>query len=25
AALTRWAIANKLVDPAGGDMSTADL
>lgn len=23
AALTRWAIANKLVDPAGGDMSTA--
>lgn len=22
AALTRWAIANKLVDPAGGDMST---
>ena len=25
AALTRWAIANKLVDPAGGDMSTAEL
>lgn len=25
AALTRWAIANKLVDPAGGDMSTALL
>jgi DNA-binding NarL/FixJ family response regulator len=23
AALTRWAIANKLVDPAGGNMSTA--
>jgi len=23
AALTRWAIANKLVDPAEGDMSTA--
>jgi DNA-binding NarL/FixJ family response regulator len=22
AALTRWAIANKLVDPVGGDMST---
>jgi len=25
AALTRWAIANKLVDPAGGDMSTAEI
>lgn len=25
AALTRWAIANKLVDPVGGDMSTAEL
>ncbi len=24
AALTRWAIANKLVDPTGGDMSTAE-
>jgi len=24
AALTRWAIANKLVDPSGGDMSTAE-
>lgn len=24
AALTRWAIANKLVDPIGGDMSTAE-
>jgi hypothetical protein len=25
AALTRWAIANKLVDAAGGDMSTSEL
>ncbi|MGZ0655797.1 response regulator [Coraliomargarita sp. W4R53] len=25
AALTRWAIANKLVDPTGGDMSTAEI
>lgn len=25
AALTRWAIANKLVDPMGGDMSTAEV
>ena len=25
AALTRWAIANKLVDPAGGDSSNDDL
>ncbi len=25
AALTRWAIANKLVDPVGGNMSTEDL
>lgn len=25
AALTRWAIANKLVDPAGGDMSTTEM
>lgn len=25
AALTRWAIANKLVDPIGGNMSTAEL
>lgn len=25
AALTRWAIANKLVDPIGGDMSTTEL
>ena len=25
AALTRWAIANKLVDPAGGNMSSEDL
>ncbi len=25
AALTRWAIANKLVDPVGGDMSTTEL
>ncbi|ADE54496.1 response regulator [Coraliomargarita akajimensis] len=25
AALTRWAIANKLVDPTGGDVSTADM
>jgi DNA-binding NarL/FixJ family response regulator len=25
AALTRWAIANKLVDPIGGDMSTSEL
>lgn len=25
AALTRWAIANKLVDPLGGDMSTAGV
>jgi DNA-binding NarL/FixJ family response regulator len=24
AALTRWAIANKLVDPLGGDMTTAN-
>lgn len=24
AALTRWAIANKLVDPMGGDMSTVE-
>lgn len=24
AALTRWAIANKLVDPIGGNMSTAE-
>ncbi|WP_233246071.1 response regulator [Coraliomargarita sinensis] len=24
AALTRWAIANKLVDPLGGDMSTIE-
>jgi len=24
AALTRWAIANKLVDPVGSDMSTSD-
>lgn len=24
AALTRWAIANKLVDPLGGDMSTME-
>lgn len=24
AALTRWAIANKLVDPVGGDMSTTE-
>lgn len=25
AALTRWAIANKLVDPIGGDMSTTEF
>lgn len=25
AALTRWAISNKLVDPSGGDMSNAEL
>jgi DNA-binding NarL/FixJ family response regulator len=25
AALTRWAIANQIVDPMGGDMSTASL
>jgi DNA-binding NarL/FixJ family response regulator len=25
AALTRWAIANKLVDPVGGDMSSTEL
>ncbi len=25
AALTRWAIANKLVDPIGGDMSTVEI